>query len=523
MLLLTAPSEDESGDDATTEEAALEISQAGDVITWENKDWKAEMRELGSNVENTRVLVCGILSSDNLQNVSNALEPMRFDELYALVGRTKSCFCDECKREDPLGPYVMEHLHRISLGMRLHEPRVQVRPVVLPALNGKDIRSACSNGFACTRGGELYRWSKSGDNVDLVEPMHTSNIHCSKVAMNNDGVCCALVAARPESPRVNSHIVLFTRDGTGLSSPTILWPSHENSEFSHICISDSRAIIVDAQGAVFELDITSMADQSNPLEPLKMRDRIRLMYLKYAPLKLHTKPGFLDKLLQQYVDREEELLHLLMQNYGAEPALDEIVDPVGFARSHPILVQGPLFKRRIVSASCSKNIVLAVSHAGHLFSWSAIGSTPKELQIFDKSGRNERIAQASCGHRHCVALTKQGKVYTWGEGRFGQLGHGDRQSRKDPTMVEMKRVKIVKIDAGNYHTACLTMDGECQVFGCGAQGQLGLGDVKDRLSPCVVQLREGSVELRVLDVSCSATSTVFVARRPRKQQRHDRS
>jgi len=35
---------------------------------------------------------------------------------------------------------------------------------------------------------------------------------------------------------------------------------------------------------------------------------------------------------------------------------------------------------------------------------------------------NCRVTQIAAGYNHCAAVTLDGKLYTWGEGRCGQLG-----------------------------------------------------------------------------------------------------
>jgi alpha-tubulin suppressor-like RCC1 family protein len=42
---------------------------------------------------------------------------------------------------------------------------------------------------------------------------------------------------------------------------------------------------------------------------------------------------------------------------------------------------------------------------------------------------DEPIAQAACGWRHTTVVSVAGKVYSWGRGCCGQLGHGDLEDK----------------------------------------------------------------------------------------------
>lgn len=37
------------------------------------------------------------------------------------------------------------------------------------------------------------------------------------------------------------------------------------------------------------------------------------------------------------------------------------------------------------------------------------------------------VAQVACGWRHSIAVTDSAKLYTFGWGKFGQIGHGDNE------------------------------------------------------------------------------------------------
>ena len=41
----------------------------------------------------------------------------------------------------------------------------------------------------------------------------------------------------------------------------------------------------------------------------------------------------------------------------------------------------------------------------------------------------------SCGENHCAALALDGRLFTWGRGKYGQLGLGDFKSVQSPEPV----------------------------------------------------------------------------------------
>ena len=44
--------------------------------------------------------------------------------------------------------------------------------------------------------------------------------------------------------------------------------------------------------------------------------------------------------------------------------------------------------------------------------------------------------QVSCGNNHSTALTLDGKLFTWGRGKYGQLGLGDFASTRIPSLAK---------------------------------------------------------------------------------------
>ena len=104
------------------------------------------------------------------------------------------------------------------------------------------------------------------------------------------------------------------------------------------------------------------------------------------------------------------------------------------------------------------------------------------------------------GGKHCLALSVDGEVYSWGEGDDGKLGHGNKTSCDRPRVIEALRGKDISfIACGGAHSAAITATGELYTWGKGRYGRLGHGDSEDQTRPKLVEALLG---YRVIDVAC---------------------
>lgn len=63
--------------------------------------------------------------------------------------------------------------------------------------------------------------------------------------------------------------------------------------------------------------------------------------------------------------------------------------------------------------------------------------------------------KASCGSRHTAVVTRTGELYTWGWGKYGQLGHEDTTSLDRPRRVEYfvdKQLQVKAVTCGPWNT-----------------------------------------------------------------------
>lgn len=80
------------------------------------------------------------------------------------------------------------------------------------------------------------------------------------------------------------------------------------------------------------------------------------------------------------------------------------------------------------------------------------------------------LCYQACGfHNGC--LTESGECFTWGEGKFGRLGHNSENNSLLPRLVEaLWGKKPRQISCGGFHTAVVTEDGHLYTFGGGEHG-----------------------------------------------------
>lgn len=110
----------------------------------------------------------------------------------------------------------------------------------------------------------------------------------------------------------------------------------------------------------------------------------------------------------------------------------------------------------------------------------------------------ETLVSLSAGQLHSTLLTSSGDVYAWGFGNNGSLGLGDEENRADPTKVEgLDDQNVVLVENGNGNSFAVTDTGALYAWGFNSNGQLGLGDRTESLTPTRVEALEDEVVVAV--------------------------
>ncbi|CAD5174845.1 unnamed protein product [Musa acuminata subsp. malaccensis] len=154
------------------------------------------------------------------------------------------------------------------------------------------------------------------------------------------------------------------------------------------------------------------------------------------------------------------------------------------------------------------------SPGGKLFTWGdndkgRLGHVDKDRKLAPTcvaSLVDCDFVQVSCGTTLTAALTVTGITFTMGSSANGQLGNPHAEDVSIARVEGLLKSEFVKeISAGSFHVAVLTTKGKVYTWGRGGNGQLGLGDNKDRSSPTLVESLE---DRHVESVACGSNFTI---------------
>lgn len=194
--------------------------------------------------------------------------------------------------------------------------------------------------------------------------------------------------------------------------------------------------------------------------------------------------------------------------------------------SRPHLVEF-LAVTNVEFVACGKYHTCAVSTAGDLFTWGdgthnagLLGHGTDVSHWIPKrvSGPLEglQVLSVACGAWHSALATSNGKLFTFGDGTFGVLGHGDRESVSYPKEVQLLNgLKTIKVACGVWHTAAIVevmgqsganvSSRKLFTWGDGDKYRLGHGNKETYLLPtCISSL----IDYNFHQLACGHTMTV---------------
>ncbi|XP_062222418.1 PH, RCC1 and FYVE domains-containing protein 1-like isoform X2 [Phragmites australis] len=194
--------------------------------------------------------------------------------------------------------------------------------------------------------------------------------------------------------------------------------------------------------------------------------------------------------------------------------------------SHPKIIES-LASTPVKAIAFGAKHTCAVSVSGELYEW---GEGIHSLGLWtDQCQRSQwfphkligtldgtYVSKIACGQWHTAIISSSGQMFTYGDGTFGVLGHGDTCSVARPKEVESLRgLRAKSVACGPWHTAAIVECthksnapcGKLFTWGDGGRWKLGHTDKKWKLVPTCV---ESLTDCNFVQVSCGMSLTVVL-------------
>ncbi|XVF84811.1 hypothetical protein PTKIN_Ptkin17bG0069500 [Pterospermum kingtungense] len=153
---------------------------------------------------------------------------------------------------------------------------------------------------------------------------------------------------------------------------------------------------------------------------------------------------------------------------------------------------------KIISISANGDHSVALSSDGRLYTWGRGFGANSDFLSPQHLPSSLKFSNAVPGWNHALVLSDDGQVFMLGGRHHGALINpekvtpskhlSDTGARILERVLGLDGMKIVDIAAGAEHSAVVTEDGVIKTWGWGEHGQLGLGSTCDQSSPQTVSL-----------------------------------
>ncbi|XP_051283401.1 RCC1 and BTB domain-containing protein 1 isoform X3 [Dicentrarchus labrax] len=159
--------------------------------------------------------------------------------------------------------------------------------------------------------------------------------------------------------------------------------------------------------------------------------------------------------------------------------------------------------KKVVSLSYGSGPhVLLATDDGQLFAWGhngysqmGNGTTNQGMSpvLVTANLQNKKVREVACGSHHSMALTHDGEVFAWGYNNCGQIGSGSTANQPYPRKVTgcLQGKSAVAITCGQTSSMAVIDNGEVYGWGYNGNGQLGIGNNGNQLTPCRLTALQG--------------------------------
>ncbi|KAM7207013.1 Regulator of chromosome condensation 1/beta-lactamase-inhibitor protein II [Rhypophila sp. PSN 637] len=330
------------------------------------------------------------------------------------------------------------------------------------------------------------------------------------------------------------HMIALTKDNQILT-----WGVNDNCALGRDTTWDGERLrdMDDAD----DMDASSDDDETdlNPLESIPTR----IPASSFPPGTRFTQVAAADNLSLALTDTGIVYAWGTFLNHDGKSTFSQSSATARPLEKQPTPVQVPILSS-ITSITCGSNHCLALSSTGTLYAWGISDENRLGRRVSPRHTHEsftphlveiKNVTAIFSGSRHSFAIDAKDNVWSWGLNSYGQAGSNPEgagsaggvyldRPRKIPSLCG-KGVKFMA--AGASHSAAITKNGECYLWGRMDCGQLGIeftqqqlanddlirrGELRNEPRICLLPMRIAVPGLEsVASVACGIDHTIFVS------------
>ncbi|KJZ72259.1 hypothetical protein HIM_08300 [Hirsutella minnesotensis 3608] len=202
----------------------------------------------------------------------------------------------------------------------------------------------------------------------------------------------------------------------------------------------------------------------------------------------------------------------------------------------PLLIQG---LKEITQIVCGANHAMALDSSGQIFAWGSNDQLQFARRLFGRHQdclrpRLVRVCRGNAkyiaaGEYHCFAVDRVDNVWAWGLNSYGEAGYASTAGKDSailPWPIKIRDLcgkSVTTISGGAHHSAAVTADGQCLLWGRLDGGQLGIRFSAEQLQDTTliryddrgkprICLRPAAIPGTFTHVACGTDHTLFISK-----------
>lgn len=201
----------------------------------------------------------------------------------------------------------------------------------------------------------------------------------------------------------------------------------------------------------------------------------------------------------------------------------------------PLLIEGLMNIEQIV---CGANHAMALDSSGQIFAWGSNDQLQFARRLFGRDQdclrpRLVRVCRSNAkyiasGEYHSFAVDRDDNVWAWGLNCYGQAGYAATAGKDSAILPWPIKIRdlcgtgVTALSGGAHHSAALTADGQCLLWGRLDGGQLGIHFSAEQLQDTTliryddrekprICLRPTAIPGTFTHVTCGTEHTLFIS------------